>query len=116
MGLTFHPNMLIAEYVILSTRNVRPGELVLEDVKYVSQDTFEELTRIFRPQKGDVLVTKGGTTGYAKAVDFDWAFCVWVHIAVLRPISEIDPFYLEGAMNSDYCYKQSQLIYPRNCQ
>jgi type I restriction enzyme S subunit len=95
--------------LILSTRNVRPGELVLEDAKYVSQHTFEELTKIFRPQKGDVLVTKGGTTGYAKVVDFDWPFCVWVHIAVLRPTPEIDSIYLEGAMNSDYCYRQSQL-------
>lgn len=93
---------------ILSTRNIRPGKLVLEDVKYLSQATYQNLTRLFRPQKGDVLVTKGGTTGYAKVVDFDWPFSVWVHIAVLRPKSEIDPLYLEGAMNSDYCYQQSQ--------
>lgn len=93
---------------ILSTRNVRPGELLLEDMKYVSQDIFCELTKRFRPQKGDVLVTKGGTTGYAKVVDFDWPFCVWVHIAVLRPTHDVDSVYLEGAMNSEYCYLQSQ--------
>jgi type I restriction enzyme S subunit len=93
---------------ILSTRNIRPGELVMADMKYVSEETYLELTRRFRPRKGDVLLTKGGTTGYAKVVDYDWPFCVWVHLAVLRPIKSIDPIYLEGAMNSDYCYLQSQ--------
>ncbi|MGR3176426.1 MAG: restriction endonuclease subunit S [Candidatus Anammoxibacter sp.] len=93
---------------ILSTRNIRPAELVLDDMKYVSSETYNELTRRFCPKQGDVLVTKGGTTGYAKAVDFDWFFCVWVHIAVLRPLSEVEAVYLEGAMNSEYCYIQSQ--------
>lgn len=93
---------------ILSTRNIRPGELILEDVKYVSNETYEYLTRNFRPQIGDVLVTKGGTTGFAKAVDFDFQFCVWVHIAVIRPNSKVTPIYLEYFFNSDYGYSQSQ--------
>ncbi|MEQ8879101.1 MAG: restriction endonuclease subunit S [Cyclobacteriaceae bacterium] len=94
---------------ILSTRNIRPFELVLDEVKYVSRNTFKELTSRFRPQKGDVLLTKGGTTGYAKIVDFDWDFCIWVHLAALRPdLDKVHPKYLEGALNSHYCYYQSQ--------
>ncbi len=92
----------------LSTRNVRPGRLVLEDLKYVSEKGYNELTSKFRPKKGDVLLTKGGTTGYAKAVDFNWPFAVWVHIAVLRPTSNIRPEFLEAALNSPSCYAQSQ--------
>lgn len=94
---------------ILSTRNIRPGKLLLEDVKYVSIDQYDKLIKKFNPQMDDVLLTKGGTTGYAKVVDFSWPFCVWVHLAVLRPKKElIHPIYLENALNSKYCYQQSQ--------
>ena len=93
---------------ILSTRNIRPYKLVMEDVKYVSEDGYQYLTRKFRPQHGDVLLTKGGTTGYAKSVDWTWPFAVWVHLAVLRPMNGILPDFLEGALNSPNCYIQSQ--------
>jgi len=94
---------------ILSTRNIRPFRLILDEVKYVSRETFALLTKRFKPQVGDVLLTKGGTTGYAKVVDFDWEFCIWVHVAALRPIQDkINPKYLEAALNSHFGYQQSQ--------
>ena len=44
-------------------------------------------------------------------VDWTWDFAIWVHIAALRP----NPFlvnsdYLAHALNSSYCYKQSQIL------
>jgi type I restriction enzyme S subunit len=93
---------------ILSTRNIRPFELINNDIKYVSRETYNDLTKRFKPQKNDVLLTKGGTTGYAKMVDWDWEFCVWVHLAVLRVNQKVLPKYLESALNTTYCYSQSQ--------
>jgi type I restriction enzyme S subunit len=96
---------------ILSTRNIRPYELVLNDLKYVSPEMYEFLTKKFRPQKDDVLLTKGGTTGYAKHVDWDWDFCIWVHLAALRVKKDkVIPKYLEASLNSNYCYDQSQRL------
>ncbi len=92
----------------ISTRNIRPGKLLLHDMKYLSEADYLELTRNFRPQKGDVLLTKGGTTGFAKVVDWDWPFGVWVHLAILRPQPHVLPEYLEAALNSPNCYAQSQ--------
>jgi type I restriction enzyme S subunit len=95
---------------ILSTRNIRPYQLILEGLKYVSDESYQELTRRFKPQRGDILLTKGGTTGYAKVVDWDWDFCIWVHLAALRVDQSLtNPKYLEGALNSYYAYHQSQL-------
>lgn len=93
---------------ILSTRNIRPFELVNEEIKYVSVETHNQLTRNFKPQKEDILLTKGGTTGYAKIVDWDWEFCIWVHLAALRVKKDVSPKYIESALNSYYCYNQSQ--------
>ena len=93
---------------IISTRNIRPSRLVLEDVKYISDQTYTKLVKYFKPQRGDVLLTKGGTTGFAKVVDWDWSFAIWVHIAALRPTERIRAEFLESALNSPSCYAQSQ--------
>lgn len=93
---------------IFSSRNIKPGELVMEEIKYVSEEMYLELTKRFKPQRDDVLVTKGGTTGFAKVVDFDFPFCIWVHIAAIRPSKKVVPIYLEHYINSDYGYYQTQ--------
>lgn len=93
---------------IFSSRNIKPGALVVEEVKYVSEEMYHELTKRFKPQRNDILVTKGGTTGYAKVVDFDYPFCIWVHIAAIRTNNKIIPLYLEHYINSDYGYYQTQ--------
>jgi type I restriction enzyme S subunit len=92
----------------ISTRNIRPGKLLLNDVKYLTEADYADVTKQFRPQAGDVLLTKGGTTGFAKVVDWDWPFAVWVHLAVLRPQPNVLPEYLEAALNSPNCYAQAQ--------
>ena len=95
----------------LSTRNVRPGELVWEDMKYISLKDAQVQWRKVKPEKGDVLYTKGGTTGMAKSVDFDQEVAVWVHIAVLKLRKElVVPLWLENMLNSRFCYQQSQSL------
>lgn len=93
----------------LSTRNVRLDGFDLTTLKYVSHADHEEFCKRIRPEKGDILYTKGGTTGIAKVHDLDFDFSVWVHIAVLRIEKErLLPRYVELALNSPHCYRQSQ--------
>ncbi|MCG8034730.1 MAG: restriction endonuclease subunit S [Candidatus Thiodiazotropha endolucinida] len=81
---------------------------MLDDVKYVTKNTYEQLVKRFKPRKGDVLLTKGGTTGFAKHVDFEWDFAIWVHLACLRLNDRIHPEFLEAVLNSPNVYLQSQ--------
>ena len=93
----------------LSTRNVRIEGFDLSSVKYVSRDDHEEFCKRIKPEPGDILYTKGGTTGIAKVNDLDFEFSVWVHLAVLRIEKErLYPRYIELALNSPHCYAQSQ--------
>jgi type I restriction enzyme S subunit len=58
-----------------------------------------------------MLYTKGGTTGIARAVDFDLDFAVWVHVAVLKLLKDkVEPVWLQEMLNSQYCYRQSQRL------
>jgi type I restriction enzyme S subunit len=93
----------------LSTRNIRPGEIIWDDLKYIPHEDAEKFWKRDKPMKGDILYTKGGTTGLAKAIDFDREIAVWVHIAVLKVRPDlVEPLWLENMLNSDYCYAQSQ--------
>jgi type I restriction enzyme S subunit len=93
----------------LSTRNVRPDGFDLSSLKYVSQADYEEFCKRIKPERNDIIYTKGGTTGIAKVNDLDFEFSVWVHLAVLRIEKErLFPRYIELALNSPHCYVQSQ--------
>jgi type I restriction enzyme S subunit len=103
------PNYCTQGIPFLSTRNVRPGELVWDDLKYISVADARAQWRKVKPEIGDILYTKGGTTGMAKTVDFDKEVAVWVHITVLKLRKElVAPVWLENMLNSRFCYQQSQ--------
>ncbi|MEI4263834.1 restriction endonuclease subunit S [Roseovarius sp. D0-M9] len=94
----------------ISARNIKVDRWSLDDAKYISSELFKELTRKSKPQVGDVLYTKGGTTGVARAVDLDFDFHIWVHVALLKLRKRIcNPQFLAYALNSVPCYEQSQL-------
>lgn len=93
----------------LSTRHIRPNGVLWEDLKYLSHQEAEKQWKKCKPQRGDILYTKGGTTGIATIVDFDTEIAVWVHVALLKPIHKaVDFQWLAAMLNSEYCYQQSQ--------
>jgi type I restriction enzyme, S subunit len=95
----------------LSARNIKVDRWNLDDAKYVSDADYEVFSRRIRPEVGDVLYTKGGTTGVARAVDLSFPFQVWVHVAVLKiDAAVVDATFLALALNSPRCYEQSQLL------
>ena len=109
-GPHFSPSYVDDGYMFLSARNIKVDRWALSDAKYISEENFREFNKRIKPEKGDVLLTKGGTTGVARAVDLDFDFQVWVHIAVLKTVKrKIDHFFLAHTLNGKSCYEQSQL-------
>ena len=93
----------------LSTRHIKPGEVVWEDLKYIDQDKANRQWKKCKPEFGDILYTKGGTTGIAARVTTSEPFAVWVHVALLKPmVKKVHPIWIEAMLNSAYCYTQSQ--------
>ena len=105
------PNYVDQGIPFLSARNIKANCWSLGDVKYISQNDYETFCQRIKPELGDVLYTKGGTTGIARVVDLDYPFQVWVHVAVLKVRTDlVVPEYLALALNSKRCYEQSQLL------
>lgn len=110
-GPHFSPQYHDIGVPFLSARNLRADRWLLSSAKYISDTDYIEFSRRVRPEVGDVLYTKGGTTGVARAVDLTFPFQVWVHIAVLKlKRSRIVPEFLAYCLNSPRCYEQAQLF------
>ncbi|TDP02193.1 restriction endonuclease subunit S [Flavobacterium sp. 245] len=93
----------------ISMRNVTPQKINFEDCKYVSIEDHNEFIKRGKPQKGDLLYTKGGSTGIPCLIDDDVDFSYWVHVALLKTIPKfIDSKYLKNTLLSSLCYNQSQ--------
>lgn len=110
-GPHFSPNYVKSNEGVpfISAGNIRIDSFDLKQVKYVSPKDHSEFCKRVKPEPGDVLYTKGGTTGVAKVNDLDFEFSVWVHVAVLKIAKEfLEPEYVALALNSPHCYAQSQ--------
>lgn len=95
----------------ISTRNIVNGTGIdWNTAKYISEADYHECIKKCHPEKGDILYSKGGTTGIAKLVETDKLFANWVHVAVLKFGDSLDGKFLECMLNSDYCYSQSQRL------
>lgn len=95
----------------ISVRNIINGKIDFSTAKYISDSDYDEAIRKCHPEKGDILYSKGGTTGIAKLIDIDVEFANWVHVAVLKfDKNKINGVFFENMLNSDYCYTQSQRL------
>ena len=92
----------------ISVRNIINKTIDWSTAKYISEEDYFSYIKKCQPQKGDILYTKGGSTGIAKLIDTDIRFANWVHLAVLKFKEDLNGIFFENMLNSDYCYKQSQ--------
>jgi type I restriction enzyme, S subunit len=75
----------------------------------ISNEEHNELIKRCRPEFGNLLLTKVGTTGIAKVVDIDIEFSIFVSLALLKFSQElVFPYYLELMINSPFVKTQSQ--------
>ncbi len=107
-GPHFSPKYSEEGVPFISGGNIRPNGIDFKKVKYISKELHIELSRRCKPEINDILYTKGGTTGIARVNTYNIDFNVWVHVAVLKPVEMLIPFYLQHVLNSSHCYKQSQ--------
>ncbi len=94
----------------LFVRNIVGGRIDFNVEKYVSQETYEELTRRHRPELGDILFSAVGSFGVAVVIDTARPFTFQRHIAFIKPRKEkIDPYFLALYLNSSGGRQQSEL-------
>ena len=95
----------------ISVRNIVNGYIDFSSARYISDEDYADAIKKCHPEKGDMLYSKGGTTGIAKLIDIDEEFANWVHVAVLKfEKTKLNGIFFENMLNGDYCYEQSQRL------
>ena len=95
----------------ISVRNIVNGYIDFSTARYISDEDYANAIKKCHPEKGDMLYSKGGTTGVAKLIDIDVEFANWVHVAVLKfDKTKLNGVFFENMLNGAYCYEQSQRL------
>ncbi len=92
----------------LKVKDIQSAEIDWAATSRIPVDEHESLTKRSKPQRGDILLSKNGTIGITKIVDWDREFSHFVSLALVRPIEEkIIPSYLSLILNSRICLHQA---------
>jgi type I restriction enzyme S subunit len=78
----------------LFVRNIVSGSIDFDTEKFITEETFAELTRRVKPERGDILYSTVGSFGVAVLVETDRKFAFQRHIGHLKPNRQIDSGFL----------------------
>ena len=109
-GTHFTPNYVNHGIPFLSVKDLTKGYISFDDCRYIDIEEHKKLIKRCNPKYGDVLYTKVGTTGIAKAVDVEKDFSIFVSVALLKLKDNISPSFIEKSLNLPFCKKQAEKL------
>lgn len=75
-------------------------EINWNNVKYIPLKEHLELIKRANPKKGDILLSKNGTIGLTKVIEWDEEFSFFVSLCLIKPKEIINPHYFSFFFNS----------------
>jgi len=98
-GTHFTPNYTTEGIPFYSVENLTANDFV--NTKFISEADHLEMNKRCKPEKGDILMTRIGSIGDTKLIDWDVNASIYVSLALLKVNDVISPAYL-------YAYSRSQ--------
>lgn len=94
----------------LSVKDISSGRLDFSGCKYISVEEHKELYKRCNAERGDLLLTKVGTTGIPVIVDTDIEFSLFVSVALIK-ISKgnLNVSFLKYIINSPLVQDQARV-------
>ena len=68
----------------ISVKDMSSGKLSFSNTKYISEEEHRILSARCYPEKGDLLISKVGTTGIPLIIDTDKEFSIFVSLALIK--------------------------------
>jgi type I restriction enzyme S subunit len=109
-GTHFTPTYVTNGVPFLSVKDLTKGYISFDDCRYITLEEYKKLIKRCNPQFGDVLYTKVGTTGIAKAIDTKEDFSIFVSVALLKLKKNFSSIFIEKALNLPFCKKQAEKL------
>lgn len=99
-GTHHTPNYFEQGIPFYSVENVSANDF--ENVKYISLSEHERLIKRCKPEKGDLLMTRIGTLGLTKLVDWDINGSIYVSLALIKLNDTVLSEYLYSYTKSEF--------------
>ena len=87
-----------------SVEHVTANQFV--STKYISPKVFEKENKRVKIEKGDILMTRIGSIGVAKYIDWDVEASFYVSLALIKGNGSFDSLFLSYAINSESFQKE----------
>src|SRR5690606_35816510 len=81
-GTHYTPRYVESGVPFYSVENVTSGNF--QDCKFISREAHALLSRRCKPERGDILLTRIGSIGDAKLIDWDVDASIYVSLALLK--------------------------------
>jgi len=76
-------------YALVTSKNIKKGKLVLDDINYVSKDDYDKINKRSRVNKGDILMPMIGTIGNPLIVDMEVNFAIKNVALIKKSVKQI---------------------------
>ncbi len=107
-GTHLPPPFTLTGIPFLLVSNITSGEIDWDTDKFVSEESYQELTKSWRPQQGDLLYSLVGSFGVPAKVETEERFTFQRHIGLIRTNpDELLTDYLYWYLRSPAGYRQA---------
>ena len=97
------------DYKYITAKNIKQEGIVLDNITYVNADIHKEIFARCNPEFGDILYIKdGATSGIVTVNNLHEEFSMLSSVALLKPTSDVDGWYICYTMQSPYFYNTTR--------
>lgn len=105
-GAHFTPTYVNEGVPFLRVTDIQEKNIDMEKIKYIPLEEHQELIKRCNPQKGDLLLSKNGTIGISKKIDWNWEFSIFVSLCLIKFNSLISSNYAKYFFDSNSLQEQ----------
>jgi type I restriction enzyme, S subunit len=99
-GAHFTPTYADEGVPFLRVTDITRKRLELDDVKRIPETEHLELLKRCHPKEGDLLLSKNGTIGVPRVVDWTWEFSIFVSLCLIKLSTKLNAHFASYVFQS----------------
>ncbi|WP_288955341.1 restriction endonuclease subunit S [uncultured Polaribacter sp.] len=108
-GAHFTPTYVEKGVPFLRVTDIQSEKINLDKVKFIPESEHKDLIKRCNPKRGDILLSKNGTIGITKVIDWDWEFSIFVSLCLIKFNKKLTPRYFSHFFNSSIVDQQIKM-------
>ncbi|MRT12768.1 restriction endonuclease subunit S [Enterobacteriaceae bacterium RIT711] len=102
-GAHFTPTYTERGIPFLRVTDIQDESINFDNIKFIPEHEHKELIKRCKPENGDLLLSKNGTIGVPKLINWNWEFSIFVSLCLIKFKETLTPAY------SEYFFKSHEI-------